>query len=109
MGTPASVRTQQPNCDILKYVMASGDTGIQAQGDTTLRSIQVFGTFGLLGTVVLEGSNDSTNWATLNDVSGNAISMTSAGIRVFQAPVLKIRPRITGGDGTTSLTILIQS
>jgi hypothetical protein len=82
------------------------------------RTIQVNGTFGASGTIVIEGSNDPyfnadgvtlatpTNFYTLNDPFNNALSITTASLKgVIEAP-LWIRPRLSsGGDGTTSITI----
>lgn len=69
------------------------------------RSVQVEGTFGAGGTLLIEGSNDNINWRTLKDHLGNLLSFTSADIRSVDQIVRYIRPRITGGDGTTSLTV----
>lgn len=69
------------------------------------RSIVVTGTFGAGGTVVWEGSNDGTNYVTLTDPQGNALSITSAGIKAVTEAVIFARPRVTAGDGTTSLTV----
>lgn len=68
------------------------------------RCFQVSGTFGTGGTIVLEGSNNGTDWSTLTDVAGQAMSYTAATVRqVSEAPQF-VRPRVTAGDGTTSLT-----
>jgi hypothetical protein len=57
------------------------------QGDTTTpfefyeyadRSVQVAGTFAG-STVLIEGSNDGTNWATLNDAQAQPLSIATAG------------------------------
>lgn len=69
-----------------------------------IKSIQFSGTFGAGGTVVFEGSNDGTNFVTLTDPQGNAISKTSAGIEAVEEYTLYVRPRVTAGDGTTSIT-----
>lgn len=62
------------------------------------RSIQVVGSFNS-GTVVLEGSNDGTNYVTLTDPQGNALSFTSAGIEQIQELTRYIRPRVSAGTG----------
>ena len=67
------------------------------------RSVQVTGTFGTGGTLVIEGSNDGTNWRTLNDPQGTALSFTVAGLRQVQELTRLLRPRVTAGDGTTNL------
>lgn len=71
-----------------------------------IRSIQFEGTFGAGGTIVLQGSNEATptNWQTLSDVQGNDISKTSADLEQCQDVSRWVRPKVTAGDGTTSLT-----
>lgn len=93
----------------VKWVnMANGDVGDTAVelGYYSDRSVQVTGTFGTGGSVSLKGSNDDgTTWATLTDPAGNAITFTSTGLKqILQLPH-KIRPEVTAGDGTTSLTV----
>lgn len=68
------------------------------------RSIQIEGTFGAGGSVTVEGSNDGTNYETLNDHLGNALTFTTKGIKSVDQICRNIRPRVTAGDGTTSLT-----
>ena len=69
-------------------------------------SIQLTGTFGA-GTFVLQGSNDGTNWFTLNNWQGTAISSTAALLkRVAEIPLF-VRPNVTGSDGTTSLVAVL--
>jgi len=69
------------------------------------RSVQVTGTFGTGGSVRIEGSNDGTNYAVLTDPQGNALDITTAKIESIMELTRYIRPRVTAGDGTTSLTI----
>ncbi len=73
------------------------------------RSVQVVGTFGVGGTVLIEGSNDGTNFSTLKDHLGVALSITTSGILSVDQIVRYLRPRVTAGDGTTSLTITVLS
>jgi hypothetical protein len=70
-------------------------------------SVQVLGTFGAAGNCKIEGCNEvtPTNWTTLNDPQGNALDFTAAKMeQVLEIPRW-IRPRITAGDGTTSITV----
>lgn len=69
------------------------------------RSVQVTGTFGTGGSVRIEGSNDGTNYAVLTDPQGNALDITTAKIETIMELTRYIRPRVTAGDGTTSLTV----
>lgn len=85
--------------------LANGDDGAPAGGRLSGdRSVQVDGTFGAGGTIVIEGSNDSgVTWSTLNDPQGSPLSFTGAGLKAILEYVEQIRPRVTAGDGTTSL------
>lgn len=69
------------------------------------RSVQVEGTFGAGGTVVVQGTIDNSNWRTLNDPYSNAISMTVPKIEAISELVNGIRPIVTAGDGTTNITV----
>jgi len=71
------------------------------------RSVQVHGTFGTNGTCLIEGSNDGTNYYTLTDFQGNALSITSAKVDSIAEITRYVRPRISNGDGSTSLTVTI--
>jgi hypothetical protein len=75
--------------------------------DYSDRCFQVTGTFGAGGSVTIQGSNDGTNWASLADPQGNALVFTSQ--RIEQALELPrfVRPLVTAGDGTTSLTVTL--
>lgn len=65
----------------------------------------VTGTFGAGGTIILEGSNNGgTTYTTCLDKAGAAVSLTAAGQRIIDTPYEIVRPRVTAGDGTTSLT-----
>ena len=61
-------------------------------------SVQFIGTFGG-ATLVLQGSNDGTNWVTLNDKDGNAISTAAAGAYDFSTAMRYVRPSPSGGTG----------
>jgi hypothetical protein len=72
----------------------------------TDKSVQVVGTFGG-ATLAFEGSNDGVNWSTLSDPQGNPLTFTAAKIEMVAEATLFVRPRITGGDGTTSLSVYV--
>lgn len=72
----------------------------------TDRSVQIGGTFGG-ATVTIEGSNDGTTYFTLNDIQGSAISKTSAALEGIAEVAKYIRPKVTGGDGTTSINVYL--
>lgn len=88
--------------------MANGDVGeAYVTPDFPDKTIQITGTFGAGGTVVLEGSLDGTNYQVLTDFTGASISLTSAALLGVTENVLYMRPRVSGGDGTTSLTVTV--
>lgn len=71
------------------------------------RTIQVTGTFGAGGTCIVEGTLDNANWFQLNDPAGTALSFTAAGLKGIREDVIAVRPRVTAGDGTTSLAAVM--
>ena len=111
MATITCAITQSGGADSIQLgtwaPLANGDSGSPFQRpDWADRTIQIFGTFGSGGTVLIEGSNDGTNWATLNDAFGTSMSVTSASIKQLAEATLYMRPRVSAGDGTTSLTVI---
>lgn len=84
--------------------LLNGDDGAPAQWvDFADRCVQVTGTFGTGGSLTMEGSNDGTNFSSLADPQGNALTFTSSKLeQVLELPRY-VRPRVTAGDGTTSL------
>ncbi len=84
--------------------LLNGDDGEPVQlGAYSDRSVQFVGTFGAGGTIVFEGSNDGTNYVTLTDPQGSAISKGAASLEGIVEPTRYVRPRVTAGDGTTNL------
>lgn len=114
--TFTKIRTGDGGIDAVKITwgpMLNGDTGKPvrrvALADKTL---QVEGTFGAGGSATLEGSNNSTigtdgNFEVLTDPQGNTIAITSAAIKQVTESTDWIRPHVTAGDGTTSLTATV--
>lgn len=79
--------------------IATGDTiteDLPGSLSPAFGSVQITGTFGG-ATVTLTGSNDGTNFVTLKDKAGTAISMTSAGAAEFSTAMVYLKPGITGG------------
>lgn len=85
------------------------DTGsLVAAPDHLFKDVQVFGTFGAAGNLRIEGSLDGgTTFAALNDAQGNALNMAAAAIERVQETCATVRPNVTAGDGTTSLTVVM--
>lgn len=88
--------------------LANGDDGAPVRMENWPdKSVQVVGTFGTGGSVNIEGSIDGTNYAVLTDPQGNALTFTATKIEAISELVGYIRPRVTAGDGTTSLAVHI--
>lgn len=88
--------------------MQNGDDGLPVDfSQYADRSVQVAGTFGVGGTVRIEGTINGTDYAPLTDPQGNDLDMMSAKIESISELVRFIRPRVIGGDGTTSLNVSI--
>jgi len=91
-GIDAIVATWTP-------LAAAGDIGQALQRtDLADRSVQVTGTFAG-ATIVLEGSNDGTNYFTLSNPAGVAVSFAAAGLMQVNLPTAWVRPRVTVGAG----------
>lgn len=70
------------------------------------RVLQVTGTWGG-ATCVLQGSNDASTWFTLNDLFGNAISLTANGMAAPAEAPLYMRPYLSvAGAGATLAAVL---
>lgn len=85
------------------------DTGDQVEWSRLAdRSVHVYGTWGG-ASVIMEGSNDGSNFVTLDDLTGIAISKSANALFGILQIAAYIRPRVVGGDGTTSLTAILLS
>lgn len=91
--------------------LLNGDDGSGAMiGRGPDRTVQIVGTFGAGGAVAIEGSNDGgTTWGPVKDAYGTDMSLTTSATRAIGCNPLLIRPRVTAGDGTTSLSAIIAS
>lgn len=84
---------------------AGDPAGTVASGD---RTVQVQGTFGVGGTVIIEGTLDMLNWFQLRDPSGSLLSFgAGGGLRAILENVEAVRPRVTAGDITTSIQVIL--
>jgi hypothetical protein len=71
-------------------------------------SVQVTGTFGS-STVIMQASNDGTNYFPLKDLQGTAISFTSAGGAEFSTSAAYIRPSSSGGTSdSVNVTVVLR-
>jgi hypothetical protein len=86
--------------------LGQGDDGAWFMlGHYNDKCLHVWGTFGG-ATMTIQGSNEDapTNPIALTDPTQTSIALIVAGIKQILENPLFIRPKITGGDGTTSLT-----
>lgn len=91
-------------------LLASADDGTPYGGlFDAIRVVQVTGVFGAGGSVQIEGSLEATptNYVVLHDLQGNDLTFTVTRIEQVQEGILHIRPRVTAGDGTTALTVIM--
>lgn len=89
--------------------MGNADTGTAvAMSGAADRSVQIEGTFAG-ATVVLQGSNDGSNWQSLTDPQGNAISKAAAALEQISELTRYIRPTTSGGGGSSiTVTVLLK-
>ena len=87
--------------------MATNDVGVPFQFTKwTERSVQVSGIFGGAN-LHWEGSNDGENYYSLTDPRGNPLDFISARIEAVTEICFYARPRVSGGDDTTCLTVTL--
>lgn len=90
---------------ILWEGLTGGDDGAPMTiGQFADRTVQVIGTFSG-ATTVIEGSLDGTTWATLSDTNGNSLSLSATGIYTITQVPRYLRPKVTGGTGSTDIDI----
>ena len=101
--------TNGPSAFVVTWTaLANGDDGQPVQfAQFADRTVQFTGTFGVGGTARFEGSNDGVNWAPLTDPLGTTIDATGPRIKLAVESPAYVRPRITGGDGTTSINVSV--
>lgn len=106
-------------------------TSVEKSGDTTLttweaitttdhtgdgfsnpgapdRTVQAFGTWDG-ATLIIEGSNDGTNWSQCYDAAGDLFSLTADGIKALRENPLFIRPRLSVVGSSADVDVLMLS
>ena len=101
----------RPNDDTIKVVwsgVTENDDMLAVQGlsEHADRSVEVSGTLGG-ATVVIQGSNGGSEYFTLNDPLGSALSFTSNGLSAILEYAEYIKPVRTGGSSTSVNVTLI--
>lgn len=90
--------------------LQSGTFSAQSVANLPDKTVTVTGTFGTGGTVTILGSNDDTSTGTfigLTDPQGNTISFTADGVETIMENTRWIKPQITSGTSSTSVTVKI--
>lgn len=91
--------------------LANGDDGAPVDyPEFSDRTVQVRGTFGVGGSIQMEGSNQdapsaAADYDLLADPQGNDIVKTAADLESVMDVPRWTRPRVTAGDGSTSLNV----
>jgi hypothetical protein len=86
---------------------AGTDVGAAIQLASFEKTFHAYGTFGAGGNVIVEGSNDGTNFNALSNRQGTAMNFTAAAMNTSQDKPIWVRPRVTAGDGTTSVSVTV--
>ena len=89
--------------------LANGEAGVPfISPGTADKTVQVAGTFGSGGNVIMEGSIDGgTKYFQLKDPLGNNLSFSLTGGDTITENVIHIRPRVTAGDGATAIDVYL--
>lgn len=86
---------------------ATGDSGSAVESAAWAdRCVHVTGTFGG-ATVAIQGSNDGSDWQTLNNAQGTAATFTAAGLKQIVEVPRFMRPTVTGGAASAIKVVLV--
>lgn len=66
------------------------------------KTVQLTGCFNT-ATIVIEGSNDGTNYSNLTDRVGNVVSFTAAGLKSIMDSPLYVRPKVATNGAATDV------
>lgn len=107
--TGSTVLGADGTLDVSWSGLLNGDSGtpVGLPRDYWKTTIQVVGTFGAGGTVLVEGNNDGVTWSTLKDVNNVAISITDNSIFRLEGIPKQVRARVSAGDGTSNLAVFM--
>ncbi len=92
----------------------SSDTALGAsEVNLAYKTVSVTGAFGS-ATVTIQGSNattesTATDWATLNDINGSALTFTADRMETIAENPMWIRPVASGATGGTSVDVIMIS
>lgn len=107
-----TVRTNHPEAGVIRAVWPS-IVNADTNGDAAQlsrwphKSVQVEGGFGSAGGITIQGSNDGTNYHTLQDHLGNDLIFTADGLATVAENTLYIRPTKSGADAALDVAVTI--
>jgi hypothetical protein len=102
------LKSAVPACLMTWTGLDLDDSGVPIEiVDYPDRTVTFTGTFGAAGSVTMQGSNDGVNYFPMTDLQANAVTKTAAGMEMLVEAPRYIRPIVTAGDGTTSLTVQV--
>jgi len=105
----ATVHTENVDNDKMKsetWTLGNADTGASAlMRRWADRTVHVLGTFAG-ATITIQGSNDNTNWLTLNDSLGSPLTFTATGMKLILENPIWVRAISSGGAGTAATVII---
>ena len=85
---------------------ASGDVGdAQSYASYSDKTFIVSGTFTGAPTVIIEGSNNGSDWTQISNRQGTAMSFTTIGMNTSQDRPAYVRPRMTAGTGGAAVLV----
>lgn len=107
LDTPAEGAARQTWTGITTTTDAPAAVGpIRGQGYRRA-TVQFSGTFAGGSSASLMGSNDGTTFCVLDDINGDAITVTAASIKEFGTSALYIKPQVLSGAGDNVDCIVI--
>ena len=107
-STRIDLQTGVPSCLISWSGLLNADTGAAVElVDYADKTATMTGTFGVGGSITLQGSNNGTDWFALTDAQTSAVTKNSAAMELIVENPRYIRPIVTAGDGTTNLVVQI--
>jgi hypothetical protein len=87
-------------------------SGVSVADATEIMVMIASGTLGAGGAITWEGSLDNTNWFPLSSRIGTPAAIVQTALltpTMVQERPLFVRPRVTAGDGTTTLVAAVVS
>jgi len=91
-------------------LQSSSDVGAAVELPGSDRTYQLSGTLGVGGAVIMQGSEDGTNWGSLHDLAGNVLTLDAIGELFVSAEAPRyVRPSVSAGNGTTDITVTMSS